>query len=114
MDEQEFMKQLAPIMADDTPVHTSITIRDFWFLDSILSLAWRHPDLSLHQKNWIMHLHLQIIVPILERYPDAKPLIEAGWNTEMDVPIDRNQTERVNQEMVRLSKRLLRKTGRDR
>lgn len=112
MDEQEFLKQLAPIMADETPIQTTITIRDFWFMDSVLSLAWRHPELSLHQKNWIMHLHLQIITPILDRYPEAKPLIESGWNTEMDVKIDRNQTERINQEMIRLQKRYNRKTGR--
>lgn len=111
MDEQAFLKQLAPIMADETPVFVSITIRDFWFMDCILSLAWRHPDLSFHQKNWIMHLHLQIIVPILERYPEAKPLIESGWNTDLDMPIDRNQTERINQEMIRLQRKWNQENG---
>jgi hypothetical protein len=112
MNEQEFMKQLAPIMTDERMLEIHISIRDLWFVDSVLSLAWRHPDLSLHQRNWIDHLHNQIVPAILEVHPEAAELLKAGWDVSMDQPIDRNLTEKLNEEYRRMEKKYLRKTGR--
>lgn len=112
MDEKEYLAQLGEIFKDDTLQNLWISIRDLWFLDSTLSLAWRHPELSDHQKNWMEHLHLQLEAVILASHPEAKELLKSGWDTTMDQPIDREKTEAINRHYRRMEKKYLRKTGR--
>lgn len=112
MNEQDFLELLAPIFTDNAQIDISISIRDLWFIDSVLALGWRHPDITLHQKNWMLHLHDQIIIPILEKYPQAKDLIAAGWDTNMDVAQDPDKRASLNEQYRQMSKRYLRKTGR--
>lgn len=112
MDEQDYLNLLKPIFEDDNRITMSISIRDLWFIDSVLALGWRHPDLSDHQKNWMEHIHFQLEEAILAIHPEAKELFKAGWDTAMDVPLDRERTERINEQMRTLGKKYLRKTGR--
>lgn len=112
MNEEHDLPILAEIFKDDTTLTFHISIRDLWFLDSVLALSWRHPDLSLHQKNWMEHLHWQLIPPILEAHPEAKDLLNAGWDTSQDRPLDKKRTEAINQQYRDMEKKYLRKTGR--
>lgn len=112
MNEQHFLDVLGKIFLDEQPLDIHISIRDLWMIDTALSVVCRHPDVSLHQKNWMMHLHDQLIVPILERHPEAKELIEAGWDETKDVAPDPEQRARIDAQYKAMERKYLRKTGR--
>lgn len=84
MNEREFKRRAAPIMLDESPMTVEIPISAAWVLVSMLQLASRHPGLSKAFNRQVKAIADQFHDAIAERHPDARELLEMGWNTELD------------------------------
>lgn len=104
MDEQDFLKILQPIFADNSQIPLLVSVRDLWLIDSALAVTCRHPAISTMQRDWMLHIHTQIEAAIIERYPAAKEIILAGWDESRDVlddPAERQLREDAYSEFLK-------------
>ena len=83
--EEKFLEITKKVMSDDTPLPVMIDIMQAWLLVSGLQLLIKHPDVSQQMKDVWEHTARQFQEAIVELHPEAKELIEMGWNTDYDV-----------------------------
>lgn len=85
-DEQESLALMRIVFEDKELLTFQTDSQSAWCALAGLQLAWRHPGLSPVLKTLIEHLARQLQQAIIDRHPEAEPILEAGWNTDWDVP----------------------------
>lgn len=78
----------AKVMSDQTVQPCTIRIRDAWIIIAALQLAERHPGLGTAFKKLLKQIGQQLTTIVTTPHPEAKSLIDMGWNAKLDV--DRN------------------------
>lgn len=84
MNEARFLELTAEIMTDTTPLPLTIQIKQAWLIVSVLQLGTRHPHISAMQKHLFRQLAQQFQAAIVERHPQANPLLNMGWDERFD------------------------------
>lgn len=85
IDEERFLEITAKALSDTLPLEMNLTIKDAWLVMSTLQLATRHPDVSAMQRAMFRELAKVYEAALVMRHPEAKPLIDMGWDERFDV-----------------------------
>lgn len=85
MDEQQAMAIVANVMSDQRPLQVTIDIKAAWLLISGLQLVTRHSGIGEQLRQELTHIALQFQDRIIDEYPEAAPLLQAGWDPAQDV-----------------------------
>lgn len=88
MDEHTFQAIALKAMTDTTMLPVEIQISNAWMVVNALQLAARHPALNAYMRASMEQTGRLFQAAIVERHPDAGPLLEMGWNEAYDVPND--------------------------
>ncbi|GEM_PF-2522008 len=95
--EEQFLEEAKKIMQDDAPMPMVSTVRDLWLVISGVQVACRHPQMSSYVLNNLQRITQEWIDSIAEHHPDAKELMEMGWQTEHDVDSEGVSTKEIHQ-----------------
>lgn len=93
IDEERYVEITAKVMTDDTLLPVSIHIKEAWMLIGGLQLATRHPGLSPVMRAALENIARQFQLSIVDLHPEAKPLLDMGWDERFDVD-KRDQPDR--------------------
>jgi hypothetical protein len=88
INEDDFKEITGRVMRDESPLSVTLSIMEAWILVSNLQLANRHPGISDAMKGYVKKIAKRLEAAIVEKHPEAEPLIEMGWNSQFDVDRD--------------------------
>lgn len=83
--EERFLEVTAQVMTDTLPLQLNLQIKDAWLVTSALQAITRHPMISDQQRAMFRELAQTYEAAIVLRHPEAKPLVEMGWDERFDV-----------------------------
>lgn len=73
------------VMSDKTPIVMNLSIVDAWMCVSTLQLGTRHPHITEFQRGFFLQVARKFEAVIVEHHPEAKPLIDMGWDARFDI-----------------------------
>lgn len=87
-DEAEFMRITQAVMEDPSGIFFLHETRELWLIISCIQLAWRSRGLSKPMRRTLRKIASALSEPIIEVYPEAKRLLDMGWDTRRDVKVE--------------------------
>jgi hypothetical protein len=92
--DSEFVKYseeiTAEVMTDLSVLPANTSVQRMWLILSALQYTWRDPQLSKPTRDTLRDIGNGCAAAILSRHPDARRLIDAGWDVDYDVDQDGN------------------------
>lgn len=82
--EQYCLEMTAELMTDQTPKTVGSSIVNWWLMLTSIQYTWRDENLSAPMRYELRRLGDKLATMLLQHHPDAKRLIEAGWDTSLD------------------------------
>lgn len=85
MNEERDLEITKKVMSDTVPFQATMTMAHAWMVVSGLQFATRHPNMTEGPMNKaIRKVAFQFIKAIVQRHPEAREILEAGWSPEHD------------------------------
>lgn len=88
MNEDQALEITKRVMSDTKPIRLTINIMELWMIVGHLQLASRHPSLSDTLQQFVRHTCDQFIDAIAAKYPEAREVLEMGYDPTHDIPQD--------------------------
>ena len=82
--DQYFLETTAEIMTDHSDKMAEFKMVDWWLMLSSIQYTWRDENLSKPMRDALRLIGGNLAKLIIGRHPDAKMLIEAGWDQSLD------------------------------
>lgn len=82
--EQYYLEMTAELMTDHEPLMAELMTVKWWMLLTAVQYTWRDENLSKPMRDMFKLIGGQLGDMLLYNHPDAKKLIEAGWDTSLD------------------------------